>query len=277
LLPRLLVAAALIAPASADAAITHSSVLAPADPHYRLYTPQNKEVENVDVSGMTDGVPGDAELKRNVAIDEDGRFATAVPVNAFGARECTLRALSIKFRPKELAAFIGPRVAVTFFAPEDELAPVSGRETPAVRDYLVKTGTTGVRGAGAGAVAREVWEVADVHRRRRDDRRRAAGERPDPAGPADGVEPELGRTPEVRRPERAARRHAQLRQAQAAQGELRREGRQAAVERAARPRDRPRDQGGQRPQAGHAHRRQGELRKTVATLDTRAAPGGFRA
>jgi hypothetical protein len=168
LLPRLLVAAALIAPATADAAITHSSVLAPADPQYRLYTPQNKEVENVDVSGMTDGVPGDAvdllcgdaELKRNVAIDEDGRFATAVPVNAFGARECTLRALPIKFRPKELAAFIGPRVAVTFFAPEDELVPASGRDTPAVRDYLVKTGNTGVRGAGAGAVAREVWEVA---------------------------------------------------------------------------------------------------------------------
>ena len=93
MLPRVILAAAVAAvvvPASADAAITRSSVLTPAGPLYRVYTPSNKEVETVDVSGTTDGAPGDAvdivcggtDLKRNVAVDERGRFATTIPLSS---------------------------------------------------------------------------------------------------------------------------------------------------------------------------------------------------
>ncbi|WP_028062272.1 hypothetical protein [Solirubrobacter soli] len=173
MLPRVLTAiavAAAIAPASASAAITRSSVLTPADPLYRVYTPSNKEVENVDVGGSTDGAPGDAvdllcdetELKRNVAVDKDGRFATTIPITAFGTRECTLRAFPIKLRPKDVAAFTGPRVGITRFGPEYRLVPVSGGKQVAVLDYSVETGPATVHGAGAKAIKNDVWYAASA-------------------------------------------------------------------------------------------------------------------
>jgi glucodextranase-like protein len=170
-LPKLLLAAAVAAvvtPAAADAAITRSSVLTPAGPHYRLYTIQNKEVDAVDVSGMTDGFPGDlvdivcddVALKRDVAVDEAGRFAARIALAAFPTRECTIRALPYKLRPKDVRAFDGPRAAITRFNPELAVVPVrEGREL-AVRDYAVETGPARLNGAGAKALGTDVWQLA---------------------------------------------------------------------------------------------------------------------
>ena len=171
MLPKLLLAAAVaavVAPASADAAVTRTSVLTPGDPHYRLYTIQNKEVDAVDVSGMTDGAAGDlvdlvcddVELKRNVAVDKDGRFATRIALTAFRSRECTIRALPNKLRPKDLQAFTGPRAAITRFNPEAQVVPVSEGRELAVRDYSVETGPAQLSGAGAKALRTDVWQIA---------------------------------------------------------------------------------------------------------------------
>ncbi len=201
MLPKLLLAAAVaavVAPASADAAITRTSVLTPGDPHYRLYTIQNKEADNVDVSGMTDGAAGDlvdlvcddVELKRNVAVDKDGRFATRIALSAFRSRECTIRALPNKLRPKDLQAFTGPRAAITRFNPEAQVVPVSeGRELAV--DYVVETGPARLSGAGAKALGTDVWEIAGAIKARRGRRPRrlprrgrpAAGDRRPPGGP----------------------------------------------------------------------------------------------
>ena len=90
MLPKPLVAAALAAailPASAGAAITRTSVLTPADPHYRVYTIQNKDSrhrrrERDDrrraPATLVDIVCDHDDLKRNVAVDEAGRFATPI-------------------------------------------------------------------------------------------------------------------------------------------------------------------------------------------------------
>lgn len=167
MLPKLLLAAAVaavVAPASAGAAVTRTSVLTPGDPHYRLYTIQNKEADTVDVSGMTDGAAGDlvdivcddVELKRNVAVDKAGRFATRIALSAFRSRECTIRALPNKLRPKDVQPFDGPRAAITRFNPEAQV--VGGR----VRDYAVETGPARLSGAGAKALGTDVWELASA-------------------------------------------------------------------------------------------------------------------
>ena len=117
--------AAVLAPASAAATVTRSSVTTPTSPTYRLYLPADKAVETLRVAGTTDGVGGDlvdltcdsTPVLRAVEIDKDGHFAADVPYKPFPRALCTLRAVPYKYNGKDVDPFTGPRVAITYFNP----------------------------------------------------------------------------------------------------------------------------------------------------------------
>ena len=106
--------AAALAPASAEATVTRSSVTSPADPTYRLYELTEKAATTLTVKGTSDGVADEAVdvactrgaviglVADDVPLSGDGTFTTDVALSAVPRGGCILRAVPHLYRGKEL-------------------------------------------------------------------------------------------------------------------------------------------------------------------------------
>ena len=150
-LPLAVIAAALI-PASAQATVTRTAVTTPTGPTFRLLQPEVKAVERLLIMGTSDGAPGDLvdltcsrgdalpRLKDNVPVGKDGGFSALVELDVVKPAACILRALPSKYIGKELAAYTGPLLSVTYFAPRAGVTAVRGSEGVVPLDFGVETG-----------------------------------------------------------------------------------------------------------------------------------------
>jgi hypothetical protein len=149
----LAVLAAVLAPAGAHAEVTRSTITTPAHPAFRLYEVEAKAAEPLRVAGTTNGDEGDlldiictrgdsfAVAKANVAVRKDGTFDTSFLLDQLKPAACVLRAVPYKRGGKDVDAFTGPLVALTYFNPRAATTAVRGEETVPF-DYEVETGHT---------------------------------------------------------------------------------------------------------------------------------------
>jgi hypothetical protein len=124
-----------MAPSVAQAAVTQSSITAPADPYYSLWNEQ-VATPNVTISGTSNGTTGDAVdvrcyhddgstgtsqglIAANVSVSGDGSFSTTVPLSALnnaGGGDCRLRAVPHSSTPTSgLGAYAGPRSLAAYY------------------------------------------------------------------------------------------------------------------------------------------------------------------
>lgn len=144
--------ATVLAPTSAQAVMTRSTVTSPADPTYRLYERTPKAEPTITVTGTSNAAVkelvdivctrGSVVVAAAVGIEvgPNGRFSTDVRLDNLQNWACVLRAVPHQYRGKELQPFDGPMVAVTFFDPRDFTIPVRGSDARATADYYAKTG-----------------------------------------------------------------------------------------------------------------------------------------
>lgn len=137
---------------AAAAVPTKTAITTPAGPVYRLLDTEPKAAEQIRVEGTTDGAVGDlldlvctrgesqARVVQNVAVGKDGRFETTFGIDKLKPAACVLRAVPYKYASKELDAFTGPLVAITYFNPRTAVTDVLEGERPVALDYEVETG-----------------------------------------------------------------------------------------------------------------------------------------
>ncbi len=122
----------LVLAASAQAAVTSSSITTPSDPFYGL---DHGQTQNVTVSGTSNGTTGDHvdivcyqdngstsnrshTIASNVSVQSGGSFSTSVPIHNFydySVDPCRLRAVPSGTPPTSgLSSFHGPRAIVAF-------------------------------------------------------------------------------------------------------------------------------------------------------------------
>ena len=166
-----LVTAALGAPASAAAAVTHTAVTAPGSGYTAAFdTGSGASNAPITISGTSDGAPGDqldvrcydgpnpadfnAVLDKPLAVGSGGAWSTG-PVSPAGiaGTTCTLRAVAPGATPSDLSAFAGPVIGV------DTIQRLRSGSIPTDYRFLATQhqGQIGYRSVGRCGVDQSYW------------------------------------------------------------------------------------------------------------------------